>query len=1052
MSVRSYWGFLPVFLAALLATAASSTDGDASPSMAQSAPRALPGAPRGRAFDLPLLPEDLQARLRGSAADPRLKPWQRDIMKQLGRPRGIGTPAASGTRLAASAPGDPGGTWTDVNLGSTYYNRYAHAAVYDPVRSRMLVFGGYNGSQALDEVWALSLSGSPSWTLLNPGGPSPGPRFLHSAVYDPVRDRVIVFGGIDNNNAYASGVWALSLSGAPSWSELSPTGIAPSGRVYHTAIYDPIRDRMLMFGGLSGSTGHAVDDLWALSLAGVPAWTKLTPTGTPGRRYGQAAIYDPVRDEMVVFGGFTEPSNTYVNDVWSLSLGTLTWTGVTTSGSAPAAGFAASAIYDPVADRVVVFGGIDGVSFTVSADACALTIASSSWAPIAPSGAPPSPRYLHTAIYDAGAGRMVIFGGVLDGVASLRDAEALSLSGGPSWSGLPQLGGTGPGGRGDRPVAIYDPVRDRIVTFGGAPGPSGTSDVWALSLPGAPTWTELTPAGAPPAGRSFSTGIYDPIRDRLVVFGGLTSEATNEVWELTMSGTPTWTELTPSGAPPNPRYGHTAIYDPVRDRMVVFGGYDGSMPFGDVWALSLSGTPAWTELSPSGAPPDPRYFHTAIYDPVRDRMLVAHGNTALGNPDDVWALSLATPAWNELAPAGSLPGGRYLATTIYDSVRDRMVLYAGYDPSSGPVNSSWELTLWGSPTWNQLVTLGATPQSKYGHAAIYDPVRDRMATFGASFYYTDDVRALAFPPSYTLVVSTTGSGSVTKSPDQPSYDAGTTVQLTATAGNAHHLATWTGDASGTANPLGVVMDGNKSITATFAQNPPLTASASATAILCNGGSSTVTVSASGGTAPYTGSGTFTVGAGTYSYTVTDAGSSTASTTISITQPTALTAGSVTGSIACNSGTTTVTVSASGGTGSYAGTGTYSHAAGTYSHTVTDANGCTATTTGDITQPAVLTATSSATPILANGGNSTVTVSATGGTAPYTGIGTFIQAAGTYSFTVTDANGCAATTTGDITQPSALTASSSATAVVCNGGSSTVTVTASATRPAPTVSR
>jgi hypothetical protein len=43
-----------------------------------------------------------------------------------------------------------------------------------------------------------------------------------------------------------------------------------------------------------------------------------------------------------------------------------------------------------------------------------------------------------------------------------------------------------------------------------------------------------------------------------------------------------------------------------------------------------------------------------------------------------------------------------------------------------------------------------------------------------------------------------------------------------------------------------------------------------------------------------------------------------------------------------------------------------------------------------------------------GGTTTVTVSATGGTAPYTGTGTFTVGAGTYEYTVTDANGCMST--------------------------------------------
>ena len=79
------------------------------------------------------------------------------------------------------------------------------------------------------------------------------------------------------------------------------------------------------------------------------------------------------------------------------------------------------------------------------------------------------------------------------------------------------------------------------------------------------------------------------------------------------------------------------------------------------------------------------------------------------------------------------------------------------------------------------------------------------------------------------------------------------------------------------------------------------------------------------------------------------------------------------------------------------------------------------------------ASSSNTAILCHGGNSTVTVSATGGTAPYTGTGTFSHAAGTYSYTVTDANSCTSTTTGTITEPSAVVASSSNTAILCHGG-------------------
>src|SRR5439155_1042165 len=69
--------------------------------------------------------------------------------------------------------------------------------------------------------------------------------------------------------------------------------------------------------------------------------------------------------------------------------------------------------------------------------------------------------------------------------------------------------------------------------------------------------------------------------------------------------------------------------------------------------------------------------------------------------------------------------------------------------------------------------------------------------------------------TYTLSLTTIGNGTASKSPDQPTYNHGTVVQLTATPNAGQSFVGWTGDASGTANPLSVTMDANKSITAQF---------------------------------------------------------------------------------------------------------------------------------------------------------------------------------------------------------------------------------------------
>jgi uncharacterized repeat protein (TIGR02543 family) len=70
--------------------------------------------------------------------------------------------------------------------------------------------------------------------------------------------------------------------------------------------------------------------------------------------------------------------------------------------------------------------------------------------------------------------------------------------------------------------------------------------------------------------------------------------------------------------------------------------------------------------------------------------------------------------------------------------------------------------------------------------------------------------------TYTQTSSVTGSGSVTKSPNQTSYGHGTSVQLTATPATGWHFTGWFGDLSATTNPATITIDGNKTITATFA--------------------------------------------------------------------------------------------------------------------------------------------------------------------------------------------------------------------------------------------
>jgi large repetitive protein len=227
----------------------------------------------------------------------------------------------------------------------------------------------------------------------------------------------------------------------------------------------------------------------------------------------------------------------------------------------------------------------------------------------------------------------------------------------------------------------------------------------------------------------------------------------------------------------------------------------------------------------------------------------------------------------------------------------------------------------------------------------------------------------------------------------------------------------------------------------------------------------VTVEGSGGTPPYKyssdgvtfqSSGTFgSLGAGNHTIIVRDQNLCPYPIPVTITQPAA--ALSVTLSktdVVCFGGSTgTATAAASGGTPPYSfswntvpaqttamATGLSS---GTYSVKVTDSNGCTTQTNVTISQPAAaMSASIIESDVTCFGGsNGTIDLSVANGTAPMAYLwnnGAVTEdlaslSAGTYSVSVTDANGCTAGASGTINQPQAIDGSIITTDVVCFGG-------------------
>src|SRR5580765_1023074 len=706
-------------------------------------------------------------------------------------------------------------TWTTLSPNQSPFARANHACVYDSARDRMLVFGGNTpDGTRLDEVWALSLSGASTLTQIATQGAGGAIGAAGAtAIYDPVRDRLLVFGGYDPNGSAADGpgtVYQLDLSASPAtWSVLTSAGTAPPNRVNHTAVYDASRDRMVVFGGATFG-GTLLSDVWALSLSGTPTWTQLTPGGTPpSPRSSHVAIYDAPRDQMVIWGGKNPDDPDAMNDVMALSFsGAGTWSLITTAMSPPVR-FGATAIADLPRDRMVIFSGLDEQQ-RVLTDTWSLSLTDPpNWTRLFPTGGLPYRPDNFASIYDPVRQQMV---------ASLGDEfwSLGNLSGTPAWSEL-NLVGEAPLPRAGATV-VYDSARQQLVLFGGTT-PYGTSrDLWRYAI-GAGLWSRVPRVASWPIPREDAAGIYDSAGDRMMLFGGNGLIVTgsfdgqhalqNDTWQLARAGTPTWTKLTPTGTPPASRSGHAAILDLPRNRMILFAGSAAAGSLNDAWSLSLAGGTSWSQLSPTGTPPPVPMDHSvSVFDAPRDRM-ITYGNNG------VWALGLVgTPGWSQISTSGTGPAAPEAPSGAYDPTRQRLLVAMGVGSSA-----SYELELSGTPTWYSLFT--NTPAARGYAGTVWDAANDRMLVVAgghAGVGQFNDVQALSFPSSQLSLIVTPApatAGMVQVDPALNCYAPGAQVTLTAVPGAHSTFSGWSGDASGNTNPLTVTMNSAKNITAKF---------------------------------------------------------------------------------------------------------------------------------------------------------------------------------------------------------------------------------------------
>ncbi|MFT7535150.1 MAG: hypothetical protein ACI85K_001101 [Hyphomicrobiaceae bacterium] len=508
---------------------------------------------------------------------------------------------------------------------------------FDLARERMVMFES-SGQSEVSRTWEWV---GDAWSLRHTEH-SPTPRTDFSMAYDPVRQRMVMFGGRPHNMStmWFTDTWEYD---GVDWQQVS-TVAHPSAGTLGTMAFDHVTNQM-MFASLWSSTAVNVwlyDGVtWSVASMSLP---------------GQSVLgSDSVRQRVVAVDYFGDTHE------WDGS----SWTVATPSTSAPIRSGERLAF---VAQRgtVVMHGGIAAAG--AAADMWEWD--GTNWTVIA--GTAPN-RTLHSVAHDPVRDRMFVVGGFADPLLS-RDTSQWD---GNSWSSnhvTPIVGAAR--------NAYFDENRQSVVAF-----PNGWGNVIAVEWDGT-KWRDI----ALPANFPVSYGsAFDRVRQRAVLS---TPQAVMEWdgvnWFTIPSATLIW----------------SAAWHQGLGRVVGLAGNS---------VVEWDGV-AWTQIAtaPSG-------YGRLIYDEARDQIVLTN-NAGLATWDGV--------AWAFHGFPG--PPGHQEYGFAYDQARQRVVLFGGGYPNPQgppwllPVNDMWD---WDGATWTQL-TPSNVPSPRYYLRLIYDPQRQQMLALG----------------------------------------------------------------------------------------------------------------------------------------------------------------------------------------------------------------------------------------------------------------------------------------------------------------------------------
>lgn len=272
--------------------------------------------------------------------------------------------------------------------------------------TRMLIQGGLTQTPAtiLAETWTWN---GTAWTQQTAaGGPA---RFGHRIVRLPTANQLLTFGGRSPTiSALANDTWRWN---GTVWSSLATQGATPnaipSARFRYGMAFDSVRNKLVLFGGRTATT--TLGDTWELDFATTPAtWTQVATSVAPPPREDMFFEFDPTLNRVVMYGGYDTDTDTLLGDTWEFD-GT-EWrdaTPLVPPVDAPPALLRTAGAYDSARQRLYLYGGFDGLTFSTAT----YEYTGDRWSPVTVGAGPTASTEMYAG-YDAQRRKFVAFGGV----------------------------------------------------------------------------------------------------------------------------------------------------------------------------------------------------------------------------------------------------------------------------------------------------------------------------------------------------------------------------------------------------------------------------------------------------------------------------------------------------------------------------------------------------------------------------------------------------------------------------------------------------------------